>query len=129
MGFNCSHVDVQDRRPEPQTRARNQVHTNVFYALGFELFLDFSRRFSHRLIPSCPAVDEARASTPQIDKVTDGLRLLEVVDDYCFSAIEQRNRLTAGTCRNGSLPSAHVCSSRAACALCYLRSPFSFAFC
>ena len=40
--------------------------------------------------------EEPRTSAPQSDKVTDGLRLLEVVDSYNFSAIEQRSRLIAG---------------------------------
>ena len=44
----------------------------------------------------CAAAEEPRTSAPQSDKVTDGLRLLEVVDGYNFSAIEQRSRLTAG---------------------------------
>ena len=42
------------------------------------------------------AAEEPRTSAPQSDKVTDGLRLLEVVDGYNFSAIERRSRLTAG---------------------------------
>ena len=70
-------------------------------------------------LPLCAAAEEPRTSTstPQSDKVTDGLRLLEVVDGYNFSAIEQRSRLTAGM---PSLPT--FSSSRAPRAALHFRS-------